>query len=452
VGRYAPFTLVEVTEEMPYISLRHDSDGFVISSNVTASEVESDIIITYRGATSINFIRLTPQQRPYYRRLLSIERFPNEAEPQLRRFLNRIGGDIEIHSDLIEGGSTLPICDGESKIVMQMRPSDSMYCVSFFVRRLQGGRIRCVPGEGNEVIIDNGNVNVNGNDNGNDNALDTPSTPTTQPSTPNNQPSTPTSEPKDHSLLIVEDNTELLDLMSKLFEPQYNVFTARNGRQALNVISRRDLDLVITDVMMPVMDGIELTREIKNSPDYGQLPVVMLTAKTSEEDQTVGYTTGADAYITKPFKLNSLKLRIDNIIQNRERIRRKFMRQTDFKVEEQHYSSPDEVFIQKCIDTVKQHLDDSDFDREQFAAAMCVSSSTLYNKLRALTGQNVTGFINSIRLKEACRLLRQQPDMRINELSMAVGFNTPKYFTKCFKREFGLLPKEYLEQEQQGEV
>ena len=156
VGRYAPFTLVEVTEEMPYISLRHDNDGFVISSNVTASEVDSDIIITYRGATSINFIRLTPQQRPYYRRLLSIERFPNEAEPQLRRFLNRIGGDIEIHSDLIEGGSTLPICDGESKIVMQMRPSDSMYCVSFFVRPLQGGRIRCVPGEGNEVIIDNG--------------------------------------------------------------------------------------------------------------------------------------------------------------------------------------------------------------------------------------------------------------------------------------------------------
>ena len=156
VGRYSPFTLVEVTEEMPYISLRHEDDGFVISSNVTASEVDSDIIITYRGATSINFIRLTPQQRPYYRRLLSIERFPNEAEPQLRRFLNRIGGDIEIHSDLIEGGSTLPICDGTSKIVMQMRPSDSMYCVSFFVRPLQGGRIRCVPGEGNEVIIDNG--------------------------------------------------------------------------------------------------------------------------------------------------------------------------------------------------------------------------------------------------------------------------------------------------------
>lgn len=253
---------------------------------------------------------------------------------------------------------------------------------------------------------------------------------------------------RDYSMLIVEDNTELLELMSRLFSPRYNVYTARNGRQALNIINRHDLDIVITDVMMPVMDGIELTREIKNSPNYGQLPVVMLTAKTAEEDFMIGFETGADAYITKPFKLQALQLRIDNIIQNRERIRRKFISQTDFKVEEQHYSSPDEVFIQKCIDTVKKHLDDSDFDREQFASDLCMSSSTLYNKLRALTGQNVTGFINSIRLKEACRILRQQPDIRISELSMEVGFNTPKYFTKCFKKEFGMLPKEYLEQHQ----
>ena len=160
VGRYAPFSLVEVTEEMPYITLHHDNDGFLITSNVTASEVESDIIITYRGATSINFIRLTNKQRPYYRRLLSIERFPNEAEPQLRRFLEGIGGRIEIHSDLIEGGSTLPICDGTPKLVMQMRPDrnarsgESYYTVSFFVRPLQGGRIRCTPGVGNEVITD----------------------------------------------------------------------------------------------------------------------------------------------------------------------------------------------------------------------------------------------------------------------------------------------------------
>lgn len=118
------------------------------------------------------------------------------------------------------------------------------------------------------------------------------------------------------------------------------------------------------------------------------------------------------------------------------------------EAEEQQHSSPDEQFIQKAIDCVKQHLDDSDYDREQFASDMCVSSSTLYNKLRALTGQNVTAFISSIRLKEACRILRQRPGITITELSMEVGFNTPKYFTKLFKKEFGVSPSEYLTQDQ----
>ena len=117
------------------------------------------------------------------------------------------------------------------------------------------------------------------------------------------------------------------------------------------------------------------------------------------------------------------------------------------EVEEQQHSSPDELFLQKAIDCVKQHIDDADYDREQFASDMCVSSSTLYNKLRALTGENVTAFINSIRLKEACRILRQKPNIKMTELSMAVGFNTPKYFTKCFKKEFGVLPSEYLSQD-----
>ena len=249
---------------------------------------------------------------------------------------------------------------------------------------------------------------------------------------------------KDYSMLIVEDNSDLLELMRKLFAEHYQVYTARNGKQALNTIHKRDLDIIITDVMMPVMDGIELTRKIKDSEDYAQLPVVMLTAKTTDEDKNVGYEMGADAYITKPFRMGDLKLRIDSIIRNRERIRRKFMAQTDFKVEEQHYSSPDELFVQKAIECVKQHLDNSDYDREQFASDMCVSSSTLYNKLRALTGQSVTGFINSIRLKEACRIMRQRPDIKMTELSMEVGFNTPKYFTKLFKKEFEMLPSEFI--------
>lgn len=248
---------------------------------------------------------------------------------------------------------------------------------------------------------------------------------------------------KEYTVLIVEDNTELLCLMQRLLSKRYKVMTAQDGQQALNIIRKEELDIVISDVMMPIMDGIELTRAIKNSPDFAQLPVVLLTAKTSQEDRNLGYGTGADEYLTKPFRLADLQLRIDNIIRNRENIRRRFSRQTEFAVEEQHYSSPDELFIERAIRCVKEHL--SEYSREAFARDMNVSSSTLYNKLRALTGQSISSFIMSIRMKEACRIVRQNPDIRVNELAMEVGITTPKYFTKCFKEEFGMLPSEYIE-------
>ena len=251
---------------------------------------------------------------------------------------------------------------------------------------------------------------------------------------------------KEYSILLVEDNNELLYLMKSLLSTRYNVLTASNGEKAQKLIQKASLDIVVTDVMMPIMDGIELTQWIKKSEDYSQLPVVMLTAKTQDEDRNEGYRAGADAYLTKPFKLEDLQLRIDNIIANRQRIRQKFKAEKDFKVEDQHYSSPDELFVQNCINKVKEHLDDSDFGREQLAAELCISSSTLYNKLRALTGQNITGFITSIRMKEACQFLKREPSIRINELAYRVGFSTPRYFSLCFKKEYGMSIKEYVEQ------
>ena len=253
-------------------------------------------------------------------------------------------------------------------------------------------------------------------------------------------------EEKEYTILVVEDNNELLTLMCSLLSTHYHVLTANNGEKAQKVIKKSALDVVVTDVMMPVMNGIELTKWIKESEEYSQLPVVMLTAKTQDEDRNEGYRAGADAYLTKPFKLEDLQLRIDNIIANRQRIRQKFKSQTDFKVEDQHYSSPDELFVQNCIDKVKEHLDDSEFGREQLAAELCISSSTLYNKLRALTGQNIVGFITSIRMKEACQILKQEPNIRINELTYRVGFSTPRYFSICFKKEYGIGIKEYVEQ------
>ena len=251
---------------------------------------------------------------------------------------------------------------------------------------------------------------------------------------------------KEYTILLVEDNNELLTLMSSLLCTHYNVLTASNGEKAQRMIQKSSLDVVVTDVMMPVMDGIELTKWIKENDDYSQLPVVMLTAKTQDSDRNEGYKAGADAYLTKPFKLEDLQLRIDNIIANRQRIRQKFQSQTDFKVEDQHYSNPDELFIQSCIDKIKEHLDDNDFGREQLAKELLISSSTLYNKLRALTGQNISSFISSIRMKEACQILRREPNIRINELAYRVGFSTPRYFSLCFKKEYGIGVKEYVEQ------
>ena len=252
------------------------------------------------------------------------------------------------------------------------------------------------------------------------------------------------SEP--YHVLLVEDNEQLLQTMAQTLRKRYHVLTAKNGRQALNTITKEPLDVVVSDVMMPEMDGIQLTHHVKQDPNYKQLPIILLTVLTSEEDRDKAYDSGADEYIMKPFRMDSLQRRIDNIILNRQRIKERFIAQTEFNIKEQHYSSPDELFIRKAIDNVRKHLDDPDYDRNRFATDMCGSGSTLYNKLRALTGQNIVGFISSIRLKEAYRILQKNPNTPINELATMVGFNTPKYFSKCFKKEFGFLPSDFNDQ------
>ena len=255
---------------------------------------------------------------------------------------------------------------------------------------------------------------------------------------------------KEYTMLVAEDNEELLGLMTRLLGKRYRVLTAKDGQQAWNIVQREELDIVISDVMMPVMDGLELTRAIKSSTGYAQLPVILLTAKTTDEDRHEGYKAGADEYLAKPFRLAELQLRVDNIILNRERIRRRFRRQTELEPEAAHCSSPDGLFLERAIRCVREHL--KEYDREAFARDMCVSSSTLYNRLRALTGQNISAFILSVRMKEACRIVRQRPDIRVGELAGEVGIATPKYFTKCFKEEFGMLPSEYIEKVKRGEA
>ena len=254
-------------------------------------------------------------------------------------------------------------------------------------------------------------------------------------------------------ILVVEDNEELLALMLQVLSKNYHVFTAKNGKQAMNIIMKEKLDLVVSDVMMPIMDGIELTKLLKEDKRFWQLPVILLTAKNKEEDKTEAYAVGADAYITKPFKFDELEVRINALLANRkkmiEKIQAEISLQTSTESEAQaalHLSNPDQAFITRATEIVMQHLADGDYNREAFAKDMAMGESTLYNKVKATTGQTVIAFITSIRLKEAQRIIRSNPNILISDVATQVGFNTPKYFSKCFKKEFGIFPKEYAEQ------
>ena len=248
------------------------------------------------------------------------------------------------------------------------------------------------------------------------------------------------------TMLIVEDNADLLELMKQALSKHYRVVTAKNGKQAWNVIQKEPLDIVVSDVMMPIMDGIELTRLIKNDQSFWQLPVILLTAKDRQEDENEGYAIGADAYITKPFSFEELTLRADMLIANRQKVwdnarQEARLRQTEEKATS--VSDPDKAFMVRATQIVMEHIDDTAFDRETFAKEMLVSSSTLYNKVHAITGKTVVEFVNSIRLEEAAKILRAEPTITIVDLAARVGFNTPKYFSRCFRKQFGVLPKGY---------
>ncbi len=253
-----------------------------------------------------------------------------------------------------------------------------------------------------------------------------------------------------YKVLIVEDNVELLILMRQLLRQYYRVYVAQNGREALNIIQQKALDLIVSDVMMPEMSGYELTKAIKDDPKHHHLPIILLTARTQEEDEQKALLVGADEYLTKPFHLTDLKLRIDNIIENRNRVKAENGQSTIQESQPEKEKTPEELFIERARQFVLDHLEDEDYDREALAADMGSSSSTLYNKLRAINGMNVSAFIRDIRMQEAKRIATTTPDIRISDLAYRVGFRDPRYFSTCFKKHFGMQPTEFLDTLQQN--
>jgi CheY-like chemotaxis protein len=250
----------------------------------------------------------------------------------------------------------------------------------------------------------------------------------------------------DSSLLIVEDNPELLMLMHQLLTTYYNIYIAHNGYEAIEMIRQKPIDLIISDIMMPGMDGYELTKQIKEDPDYAHLPIVLLTAKRDMDDEQRALLLGADDFLTKPFKLKELKIRVDNIIQNRKRIKTENKHAEDLAEEEPPRElTADELFLQRARQMVLDHLEDDDYDRDALASDMGASASTLYNKLRAIANVNVSTFIRNIRMDEAKRIATENPEIRISDLAYQVGFRDPRYFSTSFKKHFGMQPTEFLD-------
>lgn len=250
---------------------------------------------------------------------------------------------------------------------------------------------------------------------------------------------------KDKTILILEDNEDLLKLMVRLLRYEYNILTAQNGKEGLVILENERVDMIVSDVMMPEMDGIEFCTAVKNNFEICHIPLILLTAKNTEEDRVIAYDSGADGFISKPFNLSVLHAKIKNLLKAKDRMVKDFKNQLIFDIKESNYTSIDEDFLKRAIECVHKFLDVPDFDQQQFSEAMGASKSTLYRKLKSLTGFNTSAFIRNIRLKAACQIIEEKNNIRISELAYAVGFNDPKYFSTCFKKEFGFQPSEYIE-------
>jgi len=249
---------------------------------------------------------------------------------------------------------------------------------------------------------------------------------------------------EDSTLLIVEDNLELQSLIVDNFAGKYNVLKADNGLKALEVLRENEVDMIISDVMMPEMDGLTFCKIVKNDIATSHINVLMLTAKNSTEDRIDCYNAGADAYIAKPFELSVLNARTRNLIGKRKQKTESFQHNQEINISSMEYGSIDEIFLKQAVTKVEEKLSDDTFDFDQFAIDMATSKSTLHRKLKSLTGLSPGEFIRNIRLKHAALMLTKNTG-NISEIAFAVGFNDPKYFSRCFKIEFGLTPREYQE-------
>lgn len=243
------------------------------------------------------------------------------------------------------------------------------------------------------------------------------------------------------TVLVIDDNTDIRQYERTLLQDEYIVLEAADGKEGLSVAIKEVPDLVICDVMMPVMDGLEFTEQLKTNTATSHIPVIMLTAKNLEEHRAEGYEHGADSYITKPFHSKVLLARIENLLRQRQLLKHLYQgsQEAEKEISESHLEDRDKQFLKQLQTIIQQNLSDSEFGVEDMGQQIGLSRVQLYRKVKAMTGSSVVDLLRKARLAKAKRLLETR-SMNVSEVAYEVGFSAPSYFTKCFKEEYGMLP------------
>ena len=243
------------------------------------------------------------------------------------------------------------------------------------------------------------------------------------------------------TILVIDDNNDIRQYEHTLLQDDYIVLEAVDGKEGLEIARKEVPDLVICDVMMPVMDGLEFTEQLKTGTATSHIPVIMLTAKNLEEHRAEGYEHGADSYITKPFHSKVLLARIENLLKQRKLLKKQFQgsQEAEQVIAESHLEDRDKQFLKQLHAIIQQNLSDSEFSVEDIGKQIGLSRVQLYRKVKAMTGSSVVDLLRKARLAKAKRLLETR-SMSVSEVAYDVGFSAPSYFTKCFKEEYGILP------------
>lgn len=245
-----------------------------------------------------------------------------------------------------------------------------------------------------------------------------------------------------YTVLVVEDSPEMLSFVVKQLSGEYEVLTAGNGVEALDVLKENTVNLIISDIVMPEMDGLELCDHLKSELDYSHIPIILLTAKTNLQSKIEGLKLGADAYIEKPFSVEYMRVCVSNLLNNREKLRASFANSPFVQTNTMAMTKADEAFLKSLKEVIMDNMQNPDFSLDDMANLLNMSRSSLNRKIKGVLDMTPNDYIRLERLKRAAQLLKEG-ECKINEICYMVGFNTPSYFTKCFLKQFGNLPKDF---------